>query len=302
MDEGYRRAAYALVVVLYRLNDPGDLDDPVVVAAFDGWIDAGGASTTAASRLAEDGRVVATFDADRLYDYRARRPTLDIIDGTLLDLDWPELTVRHARPGARDVLVLSGPEPDYRWRELAADVTAMARELGATGWISLGAIPAAVAHTRPVPILGTASAGGLLPPDVAQGPAGRLRVPSAALSVLELTASRAGIPAIGLYAQVPHYVSGPYPSAAIELLQFLGRHLGVELPLGSLPSEAREQRSLLDAAVDADERTRTYVDRLEEMTDEERLPAGDDLIADIERFLRERGTEGRGQGPGPASG
>lgn len=268
---------------------------PVLVAAFDGWIDAGGASTTAAARLAEDGRIVATFDADRLYDYRARRPTLDILDGTLLDLDWPELHLRFARVDGRDVLVLSGPEPDYRWRELAAEVVRLAGELGVVGWVSLGAIPAAVAHTRPVPILGTASAPGLLANDVAQGPVGRLRVPSAALSVLELTASRAGVPAVGFYAQVPHYVSGPYPAAAIELLGYLGRHLGLVLPLGALPSEAREQRALLDAAVEADERTRAYVARLEEMTDEERLPSGDDLIADIERFLRERGAEGRGQ-------
>jgi hypothetical protein len=282
-------------VTLYRLDDPGTLDAPVLVVAFDGWVDAGGASTTAAGRLAEDSRIVATFDADRLYDYRARRPTLDIIDGTLLDLDWPELHLRVARVEDRDILVLSGPEPDYRWRQLAADVASLARELGVAAWISLGAIPAAVAHTRPVPILGTASASGLLSDDVAQGPAGRLRVPSAALSVLELTASRAGLPAVGFYAQVPHYVSGSYPAAAIELLGYLGRHLGIVVPLGALPSEAREQRALLDAAVDADERTRAYVARLEEMTDEERLPSGDDLIADIERFLRERGAEGRGQ-------
>jgi hypothetical protein len=281
-------------VTLFRLDDPGPLDRPVLIAAFDGWIDAGGASTTVATRIAEDGRAIATFDADRLYDYRARRPTLDIIDGTLLDLDWPELHVRRTEIGGRDLLVLTGPEPDYRWRQLASDVATIARELGVVRWISVGAIPAAVAHTRPVPILGTASAEGLLPPDVAQGPAGHLRVPSAALSVLELTVSRAGLPAIGFYAQVPHYVSGPYPAAAIELLGSLSRHLGIELPLGALPSEAREQRALLDAAVEADERTRTYVSRLEEMTDEQRLPSGDDLIADIERFLRERGAEGRG--------
>jgi PAC2 family protein len=282
-------------VALYRLDDPGPFHDPVLVAALDGWIDAGGASTTAASLLAGDGPIVATFDADRLYDYRARRPTLDIIDGTLIDLDWPELHLRRARLGDHDLLVLSGPEPDYRWRQLAADVAEVAERLGVLRWISLGAIPAAVAHTRSVPVLGTASAPDLLPPDVSQGPAGRLRVPSAALSVLELTASRSGIPAIGFYAQVPHYVSGPYPAAAIELLEHLGRDLGTQPPLGALPSEAAEQRTLLDAAVNGDERTRTYVERLEAMTDEERLPAGDDLIADIERFLRERGAEGRSQ-------
>jgi hypothetical protein len=280
-------------VPLYTLADPGGLDSPVLIAAFDGWVDAGEASTTAASKVADTGRIVATFDADRLFDYRARRPTLDIVDGTLRELEWPELHVRATQLGGRDLLVLVGPEPDYRWRELASDVVELARELRVSAWVSLGAIPAAVAHTRPVPVLGTASAPGLLPKDVPQGPLGRLRVPSAVLSVLELGIAAAGIPAVGFYAQVPHYVSAIYPAAAVELLGHLERHLGVHLPLGSLPSEVREQRVLLDTATAADERTRTYVERLEAMTDEQRLPAGDELIADIERFLRDRGAEGR---------
>jgi proteasome assembly chaperone (PAC2) family protein len=280
-------------MALYQLGDPGDLGSPILVAAFDGWVDAGGASIAAADHLADDGRVIATFDGDQLYDYRARRPTLDIVDGTLVDLDWPELYLKATRIGARDLLVLSGPEPDYRWREFARDVIGLAHELQVTGWLSLGAIPAAVAHTRAVPILGTASEAGLLPADVPKGPAGRLRVPSAVLSVLELAAVQAGIPAIGFYAQVPHYVSIPYSAAAIELLNQVGRHMGVEISLGSLPEEAREQRVLLDKATNAEERTRQYVEQLESMADEERLPAGDELIADIERFLRDRGGNGR---------
>ena len=193
-------------MALYRLENTPDLEAPVIVAAFEGWVDAGAAGTTAASQLADEGEVVATFDADAIFDYRARRPTLDIIDGRPMTLAWPQLRVVAARIGGRDLLVLSGPEPDYRWRELSADVVALARELGAASWVSLGAIPAAVPHTRPVPILATASAPGLLPEGIRQGPDGLLRVPSAALSVLELAASSAGIPAVGFFAQVPHYV------------------------------------------------------------------------------------------------
>src|SRR3990170_1254267 len=181
------------------------------------------------------------FDADELFDYRARRPTLEILDGKPASLTWPELTVRRAHGGdGRDVLVLAGPEPDYRWRELADAAVELGRRFGVVEWISLGAIPAAVPHTRPVPILGTSSRPGLLRGDVQPGPAGMLRVPSAAISVLDLAVASAGIAAIGYYAQVPHYVAGPYPAAAIELLRAVGRHIGREPALGSLPAEARE--------------------------------------------------------------
>jgi hypothetical protein len=117
-------------------------------------------------------------------------------------------------------------------------------------------------------------------------------VPAAAISVLEMTFAAAGLPAVGYFAQVPHYVNGPYPAASLELLRALGRHLSVETPVGGLREEAREIRTRLDAATEADEVARSYVERLESMVDEERLPAGDDLIADIEKFLRERGNEG----------
>jgi proteasome assembly chaperone (PAC2) family protein len=283
-------------MALYQLHEPMELAQPVVVAAFDGWVDGGRAGTMAAEQLAENGRSVATFDADSLYDYRARRPTLDIVDGRMTDLDWPKLRMVHTRVDDRDLLVLTGPEPDYRWRALSRDVVKLAKELKVGSWVSLGAIPAAVAHTRPVPILGTASASGLLPDDVPAGPQGHLRVPSAAISVLEHAVAHAGISALGLYAQVPHYASGTFPNGAIELLKRLGGYLGVELPLGDLPQRALETRSLLDAAVSAEERTRTYVQQLEQLADEARMPTGDDLIADIERFLRDRGGNEGGSG------
>jgi len=273
------------------MDDPGDPIAPSLVSAFDGWVDSGSAATTALDGLAEGARIVARFEADHLFDYRARRPTLDIVDGHLTEIVWPELTLRGTRIGERDLLILTGAEPDYRWREFTDAIIDLARRLGVAEWISLGAIPAAVPHTRPVPILGTASEPGLLRGGIQAGPLGRLRVPAALVSVLELEVSRTGIPAVGYFAQVPHYVSGPYPAAALELLRSLGRHLGLDLPEGDLPEESRQLRAHLDSLATGDATTRAYVERLESMVDEQRLPSGDDLIEEIERFLRDGGSE-----------
>jgi PAC2 family len=283
-------------MTLLRITDGTNLKAPVLIAAFDSWVDAGSASTSAAGLLAEEATVVATFDADRLFDYRARRPTLEIVDGRPSSLAWPELSVRHAKIGDRDLLVLAGPEPDYRWRALADAAVTLTKELGIAEWISLGSIPAAVPHTRPVPVLGTESKPGLLRGDVRPGPAGLLRVPSAAISVLDVAVSEAGVPAVGYFAQVPHYVNGSYPPAALALLNAVASHLGVELPLAGLVGEAQALRTRLDTATTLDESTREYITRLEAMVDEERLPAGDELISEIERFLRERGPGGTGEG------
>ena len=156
---------------LVHMKNVRDLVAPTVVVAMDAWVDAGAASTTAVKALAdEDATVAASFDSDVLYDYRARRPTLEILDGRPTNLSWPDLTLRRTRIGDRDLLVLSGPEPDFRWRELADDLALLARQLEVEQWISLGAIPAAVPHTRPVPVLGTESSPGLLRGDVTPGP------------------------------------------------------------------------------------------------------------------------------------
>jgi hypothetical protein len=279
-------------VSLYDLRDPGDLVAPLLVASFDGWVDAGAAATVAAAHLAADAAPIATFDTDRLYDYRARRPTLEIADGRPDRLTWPELSLRRTRLGERDLLVLSGPEPDYRWRELEAAAVELARRLDVAGWISLGAIPAAVPHTRPVTVLGTESRPGLLRGDVPPGPDGVLRVPAAAISVLDLAVAASGIPTVGYYAQVPHYVTGGYPPASVELLRLVGRHLDHEVAADELRDEARRMLARLDAATAGDANTRAHVERLEAMVDEARRPAGGDLITEIEQFLREQGRDG----------
>jgi hypothetical protein len=275
-------------VPVVHLKNTRDLIAPTVVVALDAWVDAGQASTIAAKALAdEDASVVATFESDLLYDYRARRPA---------NLAWPDLSFRRVRLGERDILVLTGPEPDFRWRELADDLASLARQLEVEQWISLGAIPAAVPHTRPVPVLGTESSPGLLRGEVQAGPQGLLRVPSAAISVFDIAVAEAGVPALGYFAQIPHYINGEYAPAAIALIEALARHLDVDIPVAALRAEAELIRTRLDTATAVDEKTRGYVERLEEMVDESRLPAGDELISEIERFLRERGNEpGHGQ-------
>lgn len=272
---------------LHRLHEPEEpFVAPAIVAAFDGWVDAGGASTAAAEQISGDAEAVATFGSDLLYDYRSRRPVLDVVDGTLTELTWPDLSLKRVRVGERDILVLTGPEPDFRWRELGEQVMETAVRLGVVQWVSMGAVPAAVPHTRPVHVFGTASSEGLLRDDVEQGPQGLLRVPAAALSVVEMAVASAGIPTVGFYAQVPHYVGGSFAAGAIALLEQLGRHIGVELPLGELPEEALAQRQRLDAAVGGDEEAREYLERLESIAGDEHVPSGDELASEIERFLQ----------------
>ena len=289
----------------YRLTEPDEpLVAPALVAAFDGWVDAGGAASAAAQVIAEGGRVVAAFDADDLYDYRSRRPVLDIVDGRMRNLVWPDLTVRRVRRGGRDLLVLTGPEPDFRWRELGTDISDLALRLGVVEWVSLGAIPSQVPHTRPVPVLTTASEGGLLRDGETAGPPGLMRVPSAALSALESIANGNGIRSVGYYAQIPHYVGGAYARATIALLEAVGRRLGVGFPLDALVEEADAQAARLDLAVSSDEDSKAYVERLEtgEPADDEdgeteqRVPSGDELAAEIERYLRGEQGEDPGRG------
>jgi PAC2 family protein len=276
-------------VPLYRLaDDLPELRDAVLVASFDGWVDAAEAASRAVAQVAGDAAaVVASFDPDAVFDYRSRRPVLDVQDGRLSDLNWPELTIKHARVDRRDVLIFSGAEPDLRWGELAADAVELVRRLNVTEWVSLGAVPGAVAHTRAVPVMATASEDGLL--DEPAGPEGLLRVPSAALSVLEMAVTEAGTPAVGFYAQVPPYASIGYAAASIALVQRLARHLGVTIDVEPLLDEQREQHARYDAAVAGDAMLRETVSRLESAAgdvESEQLPSGDDLAREIERFLR----------------
>jgi len=291
---------YALPMPLHRLvDDPPPLQEPVLIASFDGWVDAAEAASSAVGLLAAEATLVASFDPDAIFDYRSRRPVLDVIDGRLSALHWPELAIRHTSVDGRDLLIFTGAEPDLRWRELSDDVAGLCATLGVAQWISIGSVPGAVAHTMPVPVMTTASEDELLAPGTARGPEGLLRVPSAVLSALEMAVSGTGIPAVGFFAQVPPYASIGYAAASIALLERLAAHLHIDIPMEGLHEEERDQLARYDAAVRSDAMLKQTVEQLETVAgdiDEERLPSGDELAREIERFLRGRAETGEADG------
>lgn len=280
-------------MALYRWTEEptGALRAPVLVMAFDAWVDAGGAATGAAMHIARDGRTIATFDSDQLLDYRARRPILDVVDGEVKELAWHELVLKHVVTAERDLFVIVGPEPDFRWKELAAAVRELALRLGVVQVVALGAIPAAVPHTRPVPLLATATPPDQLTPEDRR-PEGLLRVPAAALSVVQLAIAEHGIPIAGFFAQVPHYVTAVYAAGVAALVSRVGRHIGVPFATGSVEEEAKEQRVQLDEVLEERPDIKQHVQQLEALTPEGglvvggRIPSGDEIAAEVEKYLR----------------
>lgn len=274
---------------MYTLQrDLEHLNAPALLVAMDGWVNAGEVGTETAARIAATGETVAVFDSDLLFDYRAARPEIEFVEGSLQSVRWPELTLSLITR-ERDLLVLHGKEPDFRWRRLGAEVADLAHRLGVVQVVSLGGVPAAVPHTRPVRLLTTASKPDLIPEDE-QLPVGVLRVPAAALNIVEHATVESGIPAVGFWAQVPHYVAGTYYPAVIALTERISRHLGVDLALGDLVDLAAEQRRELDETVAAKPEALEYLHRLEQIaTEQQTLPSGEEIAAEVEKFLREAG-------------
>ncbi len=270
------------------------LVDPVLLLALDGWIDAAGVARAARQRLVDGdpGQRIAYFDTDRLLDHRARRPSLHLVDGVSRRLEWPTLEVFHLESTAdNDVLVLHGPEPDHEWRGFAAAVVDLCRRFNVRMVLGLGAYPAAVPHTRPTRLSCTAGS-----PDLA----GRLdfvtatiEVPAGAQAVIEMEAGRAGIPAIGIWAQVPHYLSGSsFPPATQALLTGVAELTGIEIDEGSLAEASLATRTRLDDLVAQNPEHVTMLEKLEAAYDDLHdarglLPDGEQLAAELERFLRD---------------
>jgi hypothetical protein len=276
---------------MYRLNEPKPLNAPALIVAFDGWVSAGGAGTATADHIAGASEVIADFESDRLYDYRVNRPTLEFTEGIIDKLEWPAATVRLRRLRTRDLLILSGPEPNWQWQGFAEAVADLAAKLAVVQHVSLGGIPWAAPHTRPTIVVTTSSRRDLLGDD-ANFPEGTLRVPASAASVVESAVAERGIPTVGFWARVPHYVGGVYQPAVLTLVDRVARYLGVELPLGSLVDEAAAQRRQLDEALEDQPAARELVAQLEELYDASgEVASGEEIAAEIERFLRERSTE-----------
>ncbi len=279
----------------YELHQRPHLDAPLLVMALEGWIDAGyaaaNAMTTLISELGTD--PVATFDADELLDHRARRPILHLLDGVNSSLSWPGIELRSGtdRDG-NHLLFLVGAEPDHSWRAFSLAVIDLAQQFGVRMVVGLGAYPAAVPHTRPTLLSCTANREDL----AARWPflRGTLDVPAGVQAAIERFAADADLPAIGLWAQVPHYTSAmAFPAASLALLENLARVGDLDLPTGDLAEEATDARRRLDEIVAANPEHTQMVQALESEADAApnttMLPSGDELAAELERYLREQG-------------
>jgi proteasome assembly chaperone (PAC2) family protein len=237
------------VAELYEIHEAPDLADPVMVVALDGYIDAGFAAANAVGTMLEgSGYVtVASFDTDALLDYRSRRPTVHLTNGVTTGLTWPSIELRAAVDfRGNEALFLVGAEPDHLWRAFSAAMVTLAHQFGVREVIGLGAYPAAVPHTRPVRVVATASDGDLA--NRVGTVLGRIDVPGGVHAAIEAAAADEGLPALGLWAQVPHYAAGlPYPEASNALISALGEYGGVSFPFGTLTEDAGVTRQRLDS-------------------------------------------------------
>jgi hypothetical protein len=276
---------------MYQRSEVGPLVAPALIVAFNGWVSAGGAGIATAEHIAAGGVEVARFDSDMLYDYRVNRPTLEFTEGIIDKIEWPETRVRRRNLDGRDLLVLAGPEPNWHWQAFGEAVADLAIELGVVQHVSLGGIPWAAPHTRPTIVVTTSSRPDLLSDD-ANFPAGMLRVPASAASVVERAVADRGIPTVGFWARVPHYVAGIYHPAVVTLVERVSRYLGVELPLADLVQSAADQRRQLDMALADQGNVKEIVTHLEELYDASgEVASGEEIAAEIERYLRDRAPD-----------
>jgi proteasome assembly chaperone (PAC2) family protein len=271
-----------------------DLESPVLVMVLKGWIDAGLGADGAAEVLTEhlERRTVARFDPDALLDWRARRPVMHLEDGVNTRLSWDDTELSWARdPDGNDVLLLIGNEPDHAWLSFSEQVVDLALDLGTRLVIGLGAYPTPVPHTRPPLLAASASS-----PDLAHGLVrNTVDVPSGVQGMIERRAALRGLPALGLWAQVPHYVAAmQYPAASLALLQATNRIAGLALPLGALDARARASRSRIDELIGQNAEHQAMLEQLEQQADQHATTtqmsttSGDELAAELERFLREQ--------------
>ena len=282
--------------------------EPALIVAFDGWTDAGAGGTGAAEHLLEryPAQRIGRFDPDALFDYRDRRPELEIDRGRLRQVRWPELTIRHLAPtSGPDLLLMTGPEPDLGWRALADDMKELADMLGIRRYVGLGSVPGPLPHTRPVQLVCTSNDDALL--ERLGAPHEQMVVPASAQVALEAELAGHGLTTLGMWVRVPHYVAGPYPEASRALLERLSAHLGTAVDLVDMDADIEANRRRLDVAATSSDEVREHVTQLERLYDAQAMgdagplgidsarggpltdvevPSGDELAAEIERFLR----------------
>jgi hypothetical protein len=279
------------------------LTDPVLVVVLTGWIDAGGAARSAVEAIAEEAETspIAEFDDDVYVDYRARRPIMELREGLNTVLHWERITLAAGSDSTgRDLLLLSGPEPDMAWHRFTRLVGEVATELGVRQMAHLGAYPFAVPHTRPARLSITSPSQDVLRrvPFLRSS----IDVPAGVAASIEHELHDRGIPTLGIWAQVPHYISSmSYPAASAALLDGLREATGVVIDAAALRSEVVAQGRRLDALVSGNDEHAKMLRQLEELYDAGddahgpggggpsiELLSGDELAAELEEFLRDQ--------------
>jgi proteasome assembly chaperone (PAC2) family protein len=280
-----------------------ELRRPVMITAFRGWNDGGQGASLAAGYLAKTWSAArfAEIDPEQFFDFQATRPHVSLEEGETRKIEWPDNAFYHAGVAGlgRDAVLMLGIEPNLRWRTFSEIVVGLAQNLGVEMLITFGSLLADVPHTRPAPVTGSATDPKLVEEMGLQY--SRYEGPTGIVGVLHDSARRAGIPSVSLWAAVPHYVSlAPSPRAALSLCRRLSELLGVTIDLSELEEATEAYSRQVSEAVASDAETAAYVEELEQrvdiLPDEENLPSGDSLAAELTRFLRER-EEDDGEGP-----
>jgi proteasome assembly chaperone (PAC2) family protein len=286
-----------------ELDGVPELVDPVMVAAFEGWNDAGDAASTAVAHLDREwkGEVFAALDAEDYYDFQVNRPTV-WLDGGVRKITWPTTRLSVVRVGGekpRDLVLVRGIEPSMRWRSFCNELLGFAHELGVELVVILGALLGDTPHTRPVPVSGVTS-----DPDLARTmdlEETKYEGPTGIVGILQEACTHAGVPAVSLWAAVPHYVSQPpNPKATLALLNRLEDLIDMRIPLGELPEDARAWQLGVDQLAAEDSEVAEYVQTLEEARDTAELPeaSGEAIAREFERYLRRRDGSGPASPPG----
>ena len=283
---------------IFSVHEEPALNRPVLVVALEGWVDAGLGATTAIASLLGQGQSapVVTFNGEHFLDQRARRPVARIVNGVTTDLTWPRTIIRHGQDlGGRDILYLVGPEPDFGWRPFVDAVVGLARSWRVRMVVGLGAFPAPAPHTRPVKLAATAPAASADLIERVGIVQGELEVPAGVMSSLELAFGASGVPVVSLWARVPHYVAGmPFPEASAALMDGLADIGGLTIDSSSLHRAADSSRRQVDELIADNAEHQAMVRKLEENIDAsegnamgvDEVPTGDEIAAELEKFLR----------------
>lgn len=264
------------------------LNDPVALIAFGGWGDAGDSASLAAEVFVNslDSEIIASFDPDEHYDFQVRRPMVFLGEGETRFLSWPENELHVIRGSDADMVVLVGEEPNYKWKAFTNELIEALQVLGVTRAVTLGAFIGQVAHTLPVPLIGSSNRPDALTlhglrPSSYQGPTG-------IVGVLNQALGNAGIDVISVWAAVPHYLSNQDYPPAVEALTLKASELtGVSVDIAALSAKSRQFRETVDQALETNSELQQYVSQLEQEADQEEVVEVDRLVTEIEDFLKE---------------